>query len=56
MTIRKTDGRKLIQLSVKPEFWEVIREHCETIDMPVTVWAREAMKRELADPSIRPAC
>lgn len=47
MTIRKTDGRKLIQLSVKPEFWDLIKAHCDDLDMPVTVWARELIKREL---------
>lgn len=48
MTIRKTNGRKLIQLSVRPEFYELIRDHCQRLDMPVTVWARELMKRDLA--------
>jgi hypothetical protein len=47
MTIRKSNGRKLIQLSVRPEFYELIRDHCERLDMPVTVWARELIKREL---------
>ena len=47
MTTRKENNRKLIQLSVKPEFWEVIKAHCDRLDMPVTVWARELMKREL---------
>jgi hypothetical protein len=48
MTIRKETGRKLIQLSVRPEFYELIRDHCNRLDMPVTVWARELMKRDLA--------
>jgi hypothetical protein len=47
MTIRKETGRKLVQLSMKPEFYELIRQHCEHLDMPVTVWARELIKREL---------
>jgi hypothetical protein len=47
MTIRKETGRKLVQLSMKPEFYELIRQHCERLDMPVTVWARELIKREL---------
>jgi hypothetical protein len=47
MTIRRSNGRKLIQLSVRPEFYELIRDHCQQLDMPVTVWARELIKREL---------
>lgn len=54
MTIRKSDGRKLIQLSVKPELFDVIKAHCDDLDMPVTVWARELMKREIATPTITP--
>lgn len=53
MTIRKESGRKLIQLSVKPNFYEQIVTYCDELDMPVTVWARELIKRELGAPSIR---
>lgn len=52
MTTRKFNGRKLVQLSMKPEFYELVRQHCEDLDMPVTVWARELIKRELAQPTI----
>ena len=48
MTIRKSNGRKLLQLSMRPDFYEQIRLHCQQLDMPVTVWARELIKRELA--------
>lgn len=48
MTTRKSDGRKLIQLTMRPDFYEQIRQHCQQLDMPVTVWARELIKRELA--------
>lgn len=48
MTIRKSNGRKLLQLSMRPDFYEQIRQHCQQLDMPVTVWARELIKRELA--------
>lgn len=47
MTTRKDDGRKLIQLTAQPEFYERVRQHCRKLDIPVTVWARELMKREL---------
>lgn len=52
MTIRKSNGRKLVQLSMKPEFYELVRQRCEQLDMPVTVWARELIKRELSEPTI----
>lgn len=56
MTIRKETGRKLIQLSVKPHFWDEIKDHCDGLDIPVTIWARELMKRELDHPTFsRPA-
>lgn len=47
MTTRKDDGRKLVQLTMQPDFYERIRAHCKALDMPITVWARELMKREL---------
>lgn len=52
MTIQKETGRKLIQLSVKPNFYEQIMTYCDELDMPVTVWARELIKRELGVPSV----
>lgn len=48
MTTRKDDGRKLVQLTMQPDFYERIRAHCKALDMPITVWARELIKRELA--------
>lgn len=51
MTTRRDDNRKLIQLTMKPELYEQIREHCSALDMPITVWARELIKRELNQPS-----
>jgi hypothetical protein len=48
MATRKDDGRRLIQLTTQPELYEQIRQHCRSLDMPITVWARELIKRELA--------
>ena len=48
MTTRKDDNRKLIQLTMKPDLYDRIRNHCSALDMPITVWARELIKRELA--------
>ena len=47
MTIRKDSSRRLLQVSLKPDFYEAIREYCAQIDMPMAIWARELMKREL---------
>ena len=47
MTLRK-DGRRLIQLTMKPEFYDRIQEHCAAADVPATVWVRELIKKELA--------
>ena len=47
MTTRKSDGRRLIQLTMKPELYEQIREHCARMDVPITVWARQLMKNDL---------
>jgi len=51
MTTRKDDNRKLIQLTMKPDLYDRIRNHCSALDMPITVWARELIKRELNQPS-----
>lgn len=48
MSTRRDDNRKLIQLTMKPDLYDRIRDHCSALDMPITVWARELIKRELA--------
>lgn len=48
MTTRK-DGRKLIQLTMKPEFYDRIRAHCEACDTPMTVWARALIEKALRE-------
>lgn len=40
-------SRKLLQVSLKPDLYELIRAHCERLDMPMAIWARELIKREL---------
>lgn len=49
MTTRADDGRKLIQLTMRPDLYHQIKEHCQSLDMPITIWARELIKRELAN-------
>jgi hypothetical protein len=41
------DRRRLLQISCKPDFYEEIRSHCADLDMPMAIWARELIKREL---------
>ena len=47
MTIRRSDSRRLIQLTMKPDLYERIRDHCRALDVPMTVWARSLILREL---------
>lgn len=47
MTARKTDGRRLLQISLKPDFYELVRKHCHALDLPMTVWARDLIRREI---------
>ena len=46
-----TTKRRLLQVSLKPEVYEQVRAHCAQIDLPMAVWARELMKRELTTPA-----
>ena len=45
-----TTNRKLLQVSVKADLYERIRAHCDEIDMPMAIWTRELIKRELPAP------
>ena len=47
MTTTTTTSRRLLQVSVKPDLYERIRAHCDQIDIPMAIWARELIKREL---------
>lgn len=47
MTTRKDDGRKLIQLTMSPDLYDQIRQHCHSMEVPITVWARMTLKQEL---------
>jgi hypothetical protein len=41
------DRRRLLQISCKPDLYEEIRSHCADFDVPMAIWARELIKREL---------
>jgi hypothetical protein len=53
MTIRK-DGRCMIQLTMGPDLYKAVREHCRKLDKPVTVWARDLMHQALSADSPPP--
>jgi len=44
MPTRKDDSRRLIQITVQPDLYDKIREHCSGLDMPITVWVRGLMR------------
>jgi hypothetical protein len=54
MSTRKDDGRKLIQITVQPDLYEKIRKHCNSFDMPITVWVRGLMRDAIAAPQSKP--
>lgn len=47
MTESAREKYKLIQLRIKPDIYDRIRTHCKALDIPITVWARELIRREL---------
>lgn len=53
MSIRK-DGRCMIQLTMTPDLYAAVREHCRGLDTPVTVWARELIRQALSTDSKPP--
>jgi hypothetical protein len=40
-------NRRLLQVSLKADLYEQVRGHCNHLDMPMAIWARELIKREL---------
>jgi predicted DNA-binding protein len=47
MTIRKSDGRRIVSITMQPELYEQLQAVCQQHDLPVTVWVREAIKARL---------
>lgn len=43
----RTDNRKVISVSCKPEFFDAVRRYCKSIDVPFTVWVRGLIKDAL---------
>ena len=53
MTLR-SDGRRVISATMQPELYERVYAHCKELDIPVTVFMREAIKAALP-PELPPA-
>jgi hypothetical protein len=47
MSLRK-DGRRIASITMKPELYEQLVGHCKALDIPVTIFAREAIVAALA--------
>jgi len=46
MTLR-SDGRRVVSATMQPELYERLYAHCKELDIPVTVFVREALKKAL---------
>lgn len=50
MTSNRSKNRRLLQVSLKPEFYAVVQQHCDEIDVPMALWVRSLIQREIAVP------
>ena len=42
------NGRKVVSVTMTPDLYDKILQHCRDNDVPVSVWCREVIKKELA--------
>jgi predicted DNA-binding protein len=49
MTLR-SDGRRVISVTMQPELYERLYAHCKERDMPITVFVRNAIESALPIP------
>jgi hypothetical protein len=47
MTQSAKSSRKLLQVSMKPELYEMLRQHCAQLDRPMAIWVRDLILREI---------
>jgi hypothetical protein len=47
MTSKKGSDRRLLQVSFKADFYAKVQAHCARIELPMAIWVRELIKREL---------
>lgn len=50
LSYTKPSGRRLLQVSLKPEFYAQVQQHCHEIDVPMALWVRSLIQREIAVP------
>ena len=41
------NGRKLISITCQPALYDQIKDICSDLDLPVSVWARKVLEREV---------
>jgi hypothetical protein len=41
------NGRKVVSVTMLPELFDKIQQHCKEHDVPVSVWCRDLIKKEL---------
>ena len=46
MTLR-SDGRRVISATMHPDLYDQLYAHCTGLDIPITVFVREAIKEAL---------
>jgi predicted DNA-binding protein len=47
MTLR-SDGRRVISVTMQPELYDQLCSRCRELDRPITVYVRDAIKAALA--------
>jgi hypothetical protein len=47
MTSKKGSDRRLLQVSLRADFYAKVQAHCARIELPMAIWVRELIKREL---------
>ena len=46
MTLR-SDGRRVLSATMQPDLYDRVYAHCKKMDIPITVFVREALKQAL---------
>jgi predicted DNA-binding protein len=41
------EDRRILSISVKPDLYARLQQHCRTLDRPMTVWVRDLIKEHL---------
>ena len=41
------NGRKLISITCQPDLYEQVKQVCADQDLPVSVWARKVLEKEI---------